>query len=143
MKYIFCPTILVLFIFVSQPSKAQTKYKFDASKFTVLDTFSEGLAFAAILEHYSTKENTDTFYNTVGYIDTAGNWALTLPFKLTNLYMGCYFRGDPFKHGKALMVMVENGFDCNCGAIISISKRNKIRFVSGRLFDSKNKRIKI
>ncbi len=139
--HIFRSFILVIFIFIFCPATSQTNKKFD--KYTVVDTFSEGLAFAAILEYYGDKSNTDTFYNTVGYIDTAGNWVIKLPFKLTNLYMGCYFKGDPFKNGKAVMGISENGFDCNCGAVIEVDKRNKVRLVSGQVFDPKSILIKI
>lgn len=123
------------------PAKAHSNPKF--KNFTVVDSFSEGLAFAAILEYYADKTNTDTFYNTVGYIDTAGKWVIKLPFKLTNLYMGCYFKGGLFENGKALMGMAENGFDCNCSAMIEVDRKNRIRLVSGQVVDPKYVLIKI
>lgn len=75
--------------------------------------FSEGLAFAAIL-HQGRKPNQEEDYNyNIGYIDTAGKWVFQLPADITVQYGGCYYHGEPFKNGKAKMVLRENYSDCN------------------------------
>lgn len=133
--------IIILALIFFCPANAQTNPKF--KNFTVVDTFSEGLAFAAMLEYYAGMPNTDKFYNTVGYIDTAGKWIVKPPLKLTNLYMGYYFKGEPFYNGKALMRIAENGFDCNCSAVKEGDKKNKIRLASNQVVDPKYVLIKI
>ena len=77
--------------------------------------FSEGAAYAAILGDkfpgYLKTGDGNTSDN-IGYIDSKGRFLFTLPDSLINLTNGCYFHGEPFDNGEALMYITENGADC-------------------------------
>lgn len=92
-----------------------------------LGKFSEGLAtYSELLDNRVES----------GYINSKGDKVIVLREELSNLYMGCYFRGGDFKNGVAIMNLVENGSDCNCSCTIVIDKSGKILNQDGVLLDA-------
>ncbi len=109
-------------------------------QYTVLGYFSEGLAFFANLEPCVSDE---TRPNRMGYIDITNKHIIELPKELSELYACCYFYGEPFKNGKAIMSTREFGFDCNSSATIIIDKTGKILKSEGELLDVNYKPVKL
>lgn len=83
--------------------------------FSEVGEFSEGLAYAAILGNSYTgylQSGNGNIKDTIGYITAKGNWWMVLPKKYCNRTNGCYYKGEPFKKGIAIMYTNERGADC-------------------------------
>ena len=100
--------------------------------YNFVGSFKEGLAYFAQVEACS---GSQTIENKTGYIDHNNNKIIQLPKELSNLYGCCFFLGENFKNGVALLSIREFNFDCNSYLTIVIDRTGKILNYSGYLRD--------
>jgi hypothetical protein len=101
-------------------------------QYSYAGSFSQGLAYVANIE---TCGGGETRPNKVGYIDKQNNKVIDLPPYLAELYACCFFMGEEFRNGVAMMYIREAGWDCNCSVTIIIDKTGKVLNYSGELYD--------
>lgn len=111
-----------------------------AAEHTILGPFSEGLAYFGDL---SACMGENAIEGRVGYLNMQGEVVIELPSVLSKLYGCCYFHGEPFKAGKAVMYTREFGFDCNSHSQITVNKAGEIIEYDGNLLDPYNQPVKL